>query len=290
MLNDAFGQFLSERKPETAEKYRVAYRAACDFWAKPFEEVTTRDLYGFAAWLGRSRRPSTVRLYLDIVRAFFSWSLRRGLIERSPFEGYNVGRRAARRDQNGWLKWADAEAAVEDTWINTRRGLGQRNGTLFATILATGARLSETAALRCSDFDGENGVLALGAGTKRRWVGLPDDVAEHIRSYLSQRSATDSDYLFPSVTGKGLTPQEIGKIARDHSFRFRVSELRDAFAVESLLRGVPFAKVHEMLGNANLSSTAKYLPSTPCSPREAAEKLVEWEPEPAHRPVAVGAA
>ena len=281
LLNDAWTEFLAEKKAATAEKYRVAYRAACEFWAKPWEEVTSRDLYAFAAWLGKTRQRATVRLYVSVIKAFFSWSQRRGLIERSPFAGYQDGVRAPRRNQYGWLSWDAAEAAVEDAWTDTRRGLGQRNGTLFSTILASGARVSEAAELRVSDFDSVTGILSLGSGIRRRRVALPEAVASQVRLYLAQRSASATDFLFPSVTGKGLTAHEIGKVAKDHGFRFGVSQLRDAFAVESLRRGVPFGKVHEMLGNASPASTAKYLPSTPMSPREAIELIVEREPEPA---------
>jgi integrase/recombinase XerD len=137
-------------------------------------------------------------------------------------------------------------------------------------LLSTGIRRSEAVTITLDDLNLEERQLPIrGKGDKERVVPLTDQVVEAIQAYLPPRTKTESRHLFMSawkghpihgrcinrmlkiviqkagLEGQGITP---------HKFRH-------TFATHLIRNGVDVRTVQELLGHADIQTTAKYLHS-----------------------------
>ncbi|MCJ7822124.1 MAG: tyrosine-type recombinase/integrase [Armatimonadetes bacterium] len=137
-------------------------------------------------------------------------------------------------------------------------------------LLSTGIRRSEAVAITLDDLDLENRQLLIrGKGGKERVVPLTEQVVEAIQAYLPHRTKTESRHLFVSawkghpihgrcinrmlkiviekagLAGQGITPHK----------------LRHTFATHLIRNGVDVRTVQELLGHADIQTTARYLHS-----------------------------
>jgi len=149
-------------------------------------------------------------------------------------------------------------------------------------LLSTGIRRSEAVGITLDDLDLEKRQLLIrGKGDKERVVPLTDQAVEAIESYLPHRTKTESRHLFVSawkghpihgrcinrmlaivirkagLAGQGITPHK----------------LRHTFATHLIRSGVDVRTVQELLGHADIQTTARYLHSDTRTKQAAVGKL-----------------
>jgi integrase/recombinase XerC len=158
---------------------------------------------------------------------------------------------------------------------------------MLALLLFAGLRRSELTAITLDDIDlparsGANAqLLVRGKGAKQRVVPLTPMVIEAIRDYLPCRPRTDSDYLFVSrVGGRPLHGRVAGRMLDrvleranlDHE-GITPHRLRHTFATHLIRSGADIRTVQELLGHADLQTTARYLHSDTRAKQEAVGRL-----------------
>ena len=152
---------------------------------------------------------------------------------------------------------------------------------LIVTLLSTGIRCSETVGISLDDLDSENRQLLInGKGSKQRVVPLHDGAVAAISDYLVNRPQTTSHRLFVSRKGNPLLRWAVNRIL-DRVVRAAGLEgqgitphkLRHSFATHLIRNGVDVRTVQELLGHADLQSTAKYLHSDTRTKQAAVAKL-----------------
>jgi integrase/recombinase XerC len=153
---------------------------------------------------------------------------------------------------------------------------------MIALLLFAGLRRSEVAAITLDDFDLENAqLLVCGKGAKQRVVPLTPLVVEAIREYLSCRPQTESNHLFVSrVGGHPLHARVAGRMLQhvlqraglDHE-HITPHRLRQTFATHLIRNGVDVRTVQELLGHADLQTTARYLHSDTRTKQAAVGRL-----------------
>jgi len=148
--------------------------------------------------------------------------------------------------------------------------LGVRNRALLELLYATGARVSEVAAIQMDWINFEYGyVKCRGKGSKERIVPLGTKAIQAIQNYLKIarpeiKNSQHSSYLFLSKTGKPLRRENIWKIVRNCALKAGIHErisphkLRHSFATHLLENGADIRSVQEMLGHVNISTTQIY--------------------------------
>lgn len=146
---------------------------------------------------------------------------------------------------------------------------GIRNRAILELLYSSGLRISELAGLRTSEIDLKRGLVRVfGKGNKERLVPLGSEAATAIKDWLPKREkllqADSSDKLFLTKSGKDFDGRQLYTILGQY-FRLVAQKkgysphtLRHSFATHMLARGADIRAIQEMLGHANLETTAIY--------------------------------
>lgn len=153
---------------------------------------------------------------------------------------------------------------------------GRRDRAVLEFLYATGARVSEAAALDLADVDLDAATAVVtGKGNKQRLVPLGRHAVNSIEEYLParlelRRSGRDSGALFLNLRGGRLSRQGLWGIVRKAAERAgipseRVSPhvLRHSAATHMVERGADLRSVQQLLGHATITTTQVYTRVTP---------------------------
>jgi site-specific recombinase XerD len=153
---------------------------------------------------------------------------------------------------------------------------------MIALLLFAGLRRSEVTVITLDDLDMENAqLLVRGKGAKQRVVPLTPLVVDAIREYLGCRPQTESQHLFVSrIGGHPLHARVAGRMLQHVLWRAGLGEegitphrLRHTFATHLIRSGVDVKTVQELLGHADLQTTARYLHSDTRTKQAAVGRL-----------------
>jgi site-specific recombinase XerD len=111
-------------------------------------------------------------------------------------------------------------------------------------------------------------------------VPLSDATVEALRVYLEHRPRNSCNRLFVSPLGHALAGRAVNRALERLLRKAGLSDrgitphkLRHTFATQLIRRGVDVRTVQELLGHADLETTARYLHSDTRSKRAAVEQL-----------------
>jgi integrase/recombinase XerD len=95
---------------------------------------------------------------------------------------------------------------------------GRRDHTMFVLTIQAGLRISELAALTCTDITLTTGanVHCIGKGGKERRTPLVPDTRRVLNAWLKERDGAPNDPLFPTTTGKHLSRDAIERRLARH--------------------------------------------------------------------------
>lgn len=156
---------------------------------------------------------------------------------------------------------------------------GLRFRALVELILSTGVRISEALSIKISDIDYEQKEIKLiGKGNKERIVYLTSRAVAWINKYLQKRKS-DNGYLF--VTRDGSSQLKVHDLwrffQRDRDLlglkvNATAHTLRRTFATKLRDNGVDITIISELLGHADINTTAKYYIGTNPKQNKAAHQ------------------
>ena len=158
---------------------------------------------------------------------------------------------------------------------------GALEGTILLTFAYGGLRRGELLGLRLSDVDRDLAAMKVwGKGAKERLLPVPNPLREALQTYLQIRPQTDSSALFVGGRGGPLRPKSLqrmmGRWLRDAGLKahgYTLHSLRHSFATLLVRAGVDLRTIQELLGHADLSSTARYLHADLTSKSQAVSQL-----------------
>ena len=146
---------------------------------------------------------------------------------------------------------------------------GVRNRAILELLYSSGLRISELAGLRLSDIDLKRGLLkVVGKGSKERLVPLGKEASIAIQAWRPLRDKLkrpeSSNNLFLTKSGRDFDGRQLYAILNQY-FRLVAQKkgysphtLRHSFATHMLARGADLRAIQEMLGHAQLDTTAIY--------------------------------
>lgn len=217
----------------------------------------------YLQWLDhRGGKPSSLARKLAVIKSFYRYLTRRGLIGRNPVDAMRTPKQPKFLPRV--LTKDDADALMSFPADYTVGSL--RDRALLETLYSTGARVSELVALDLEDVRGSEGLVRLqGKGRKERIVPIGDVALQAIRRYRASLSRHISGglALFCNQRGGRLTSRSVARIVARYSSRLAggaVSPhtLRHSFATHLLDEGADLRSIQEMLGHASLSTTQRY--------------------------------
>jgi site-specific recombinase XerD len=283
-FDTAVSEFLSylqsyrQYSPWTVGAYRIDLRGFREFLlaregrvpAPP--EITRPQVVAWGLAL-RGMKPLTIRRKYGCLSSFFSFLQDMGSCHGNPAR--NLPLPKVSKNLPVVLSAEQVQAllaAAEDP--------GHR--LLVLLLLSTGLRRSEAAAITLDQVDLEHRQLRVrGKGNKERMVPLTADVVEAIEQHLASREPTACKHLLISrVTGQPLSGGGVYKVIRPLLRRAGLDgqgitphKLRHTFATHLVRNGVDVKTVQELLGHADLGTTAKYLHSDGQAKQAAVARL-----------------
>jgi site-specific recombinase XerD len=140
---------------------------------------------------------------------------------------------------------------------------------LLVLLLATGIRRSEAVLISLEEVDLTNRQLLVhGKGAKQRIVPLTRQAVAAIQQYLPHRPTTQSWRLFVNSRGQPIRGHVINAALDEILEKAGLAgqgitphKLRHTFATQLIQKGVDVRTVQELLGHADLGTTARYLHS-----------------------------
>jgi site-specific recombinase XerD len=233
--------------------------------------VREDDIVGFGRLLsslkskaGEALAPGTRAHYLAVVKAFFRFLERQGVLLYNPAAQVPL---PSRRRLPRALSEAAARRLVA---IPDRESVkGRRDRAILELLYGTGLRMSECVRLDLTDVDLSTGTLFVrdGKGRKDRVVPLAGQARDAIGLYLSRSRPelarwSDEAALFLARTGGRLSAMSLRVLVREYGRRARVKAschvLRHSYATHLLAGGASIREIQKLLGHRHLTTTALY--------------------------------
>jgi integrase len=219
-----------------SDSTRASYRDALERCAMPYFGTVKLDridppmVKAYIAHLAdRGLSPASVRRMYAPVRALLATAHEDGLISTNPAAGVRVVVKDTRPKTPKWLAPEQTKALLAE--------IPAEHADLVFVLAATGLRISEALNLRWEDLtqvDGRPHLTVTKSKTSagERTIPLSPGTVRRLTARRSTaRFATDSDLVFPSVTGTAIDPR---------NWRRRV------FAPAAERAGVPWATPHKL--------------------------------------------
>lgn len=146
-----------------------------------------------------------------------------------------------------------------------------RDKAMILLMLGCGLRRGEIPGLRLENYDPvQRSLRLIGKGNKERKVFLPPVVAEAVNAWLLQFRQEDKGFIFCRFFKGGhldmsrpIDATSVGRIAKArmvaaHNAPCSAHDLRRTFATRLLAKNVDIVTVKNMMGHANIATTALY--------------------------------
>lgn len=282
-LRDALADWtawLEQQKrssPHTLAAYRSDLSAFLGFLAEHLGQRPALDDLArlrpadFRAWLtARARaglgRRSQARA-LSVLRGFFRWLQREGLVENPAIGSLRAPRPPASlpRALTAYEAARSLDSVAElsdDDWV------GKRDLAVLMLLYGCGLRIGEALSLTAAQAPqpGQDALTVVGKGRKERSLPLLPAVSEAVRAYVSACPfpLPPGGPLFLGKRGGALGPRRIQEKVRALRLLLGLPEdatphaLRHSFATHLLAAGGDLRAIQELLGHASLSTTQRY--------------------------------
>ena len=207
--------------------------------------------------------------HIAALRSFFRWLTRERYVPANVASELIMPRREFRLPANVMTP-SQVEQVLAMPDIKTHLGL--RDRAIMETLYSTGIRRAELLTLTPQDLDRERGLLLVILGKNKKDRVIPigaralawiDRYMEEVRPLLLVGHQPD-DALFVSITGRPMTPNSLSLLVGGYVKKAGVKQkgachnFRHAMATAMLENGADVRYVQEMLGHANLETTAIY--------------------------------
>jgi integrase/recombinase XerD len=213
-----------------------------------------------------STRATTANRRLAVLRRFYRWGMREGLVTQDPtlrLKGAKLPPRFPRSLSEGQVEELLAAPDVESP-------LELRDRAMLELLYATGLRVSELVGLTILQISLQEGLVrVVGKGSKERIVPLGEEARRWIERYLKDGrpcilGTRVDDALFVTQRGGAMTRQMFWLLIKRYAVRAGIDAhlsphgLRHAFATHLLNHGADLRVVQLLLGHADISTTQIY--------------------------------
>ncbi|KXG77267.1 Tyrosine recombinase XerC [Fervidicola ferrireducens] len=240
------------------------------------DKITEIDVRGYRSYLMgiRNLKPASIKRKLEAIRKFLDWAVKQEIITKNP----------AKEVEAPPAVTLPPKSLSEKEFLRLRRSFykegNERDIAIFEVLANTGIRVSELCSLKLSDIQISERkgklIVRYGKGQKYREVPLNSDARKALNEYLKSRADENNERLFLGERGP-LTPSGVFRIikryARDAGVEVSPHQLRHTFARRLLQSGADIVTVQQILGHANLNTTAVYLKPDYGEQEEAVEKI-----------------
>jgi site-specific recombinase XerD len=271
-VTDQYREYLVRvgKSPHTVKAYSQDLTAFARWFEQTNGEdfsprvIDPRDIQDYKGHLMvRGRAPATINRRLIALRGFFRWAKQEGLAGGNPFE--IIEKVLVKQQQDTAPRWLDRKEQLA-LLRAVRKAESKRDLAIIQTLLGSGLRISELAALRVSDLEISERKTWLrvrqGKGSKARDIPLGKRTRRALLAYLEERQGDGSDRLFMGQRGP-LSEAGINYLVNKYAYQARIEDctshtLRHTFAKSLVDTGTPLDQVATLLGHESLDTTRVY--------------------------------
>jgi len=230
------------------------------------EQATEAELQAYLAVRLDGSKATTSNRRLTVLKRFFRWALREGVLQADPTLKLLSAKRLMRVPKT--LTQPQVEKLLHAP--DTDEPLGLRDRAMLELMYASGLRVSELVGLRTFELSLPDQVLrAQGKGSKERLVPFGDEALHWLRRYLAEArpailGGQQTADLFVTARGSGMTRVMFWKLVKKYALLAGIQSplsphtLRHAFATHLLNHGADLRAVQLLLGHADISTTTIY--------------------------------
>ena len=214
-----------------------------------------------------SLSPYTVQGYVRVLKAFFTWAHREGLVNENPTRLVKVPRAPKTIIQT----FTKAQVETFVGAIDRSKPTGFRDFCIVLTLLDTGMRLSELVSLQLDALNLDDGQCrVIGKGAKERVMPLGASLQKTLWKYVNRYRAEPAfpgiGELFLTRDGRGLSSKTVWQMIRDSGRRAGITGVRcsphtfrHTFAKNFLLNGGDLFTLQKILGHSSLAVVRMYV-------------------------------
>ena len=215
-------------------------------------------------------RATSANRRLTVLRRFFHWALREGLVVADPTLKMLAAKQALRVPKS--LSEAQVDALLRAP--DDAEPLGLRDRAMLELMYASGLRVSELVGLKTLHVSLNESVLrVMGKGSKERLVPFGQEAGLWLERYLREARPAllgprQSDALFVTAAGPkpgtGMSRVMFWNLVKRYALQAGITAplsphtLRHAFATHLLNNGADLRAVQMLLGHADIATTTIY--------------------------------
>jgi len=270
-------RFLAELRRDnasghTVSSYQTDLRQFAEYFSPPGAvppDPWDFDTWKLREWLGglhgRRLSVSSIRRKLSVLRAFFRFLSREGVVKVNPARLVRMPKMPKTLPR---VPSAEQTNLLIDTVKSgdVPRPDVVRDVAILEFLYGCGLRLSELVGLNLDDVDrSERWVRVRGKGRKERQVPYTGKAADALERYLPERKpAPGVTALFLGRGGRRVSARTIQTmvkacaVALSGDPSLHPHSLRHAYATHLLAAGADLRSIQQLLGHASLSTTQKY--------------------------------
>lgn len=237
------------------------------------KDLDVPHLRHYLSWLFDGHLASSVSRKLATLRTFFSFAMRRRLLEKNPAAEIHSPKIPKKTPR--FLTMEEVMAILTRPQGNSPLVL--RDLAILELLYSSGLRVGELVGLSTGDIDFENKIVrVLGKGSKERLVPVGSKAAEALRAYLDSEPGHESPRglrpgaggpptaLFRNKNGGRLTARSVERLLEKYGRAAGIEKkitphlVRHTFATHLLGAGADLRGIQEMLGHKSLSTTQRY--------------------------------
>lgn len=270
---DQFIIYLREVKKSsenTILSYRRDLKKFCGYMEKHqirnILQVTVTNLNSYLISMETSHfAPSTISRNLAVLKTFFAYLCRKGLMKENPAMGFKAPK--VEKKVPEVLSVEEVSLLLGQPSGNSNKAI--RDRAMLELLYATGMRVSELVDLKVDDLNLAAGYIRCDDNGRERMIPCGGAAQEALKDYVRNArpamiSRADEKALFVNCNGTSLSRQGLWKLLKQYAKRAGIGTditpytLRHSFAAHLVENGANLRSVQEMLGHSDISTTQIY--------------------------------
>lgn len=229
---------------------------------KNFHSIKREEITRYIEKLRSSYSTYSILRKVTVIRNYFNYLLKNGIIKESPAEFIEGLKR--RKNIPEVLSTVEIKSIIEAIPNNPK---GMRDKTIFKLLFATGCRISEILEMKIEDIDIDYKYLRVkGKGSKTRIVPIYIEAGIETKFYIEniRNQFIKNDIKDDYVVFAGVSRQSFWKRLKEYAINAKIEKnvyphiIRHSVATKLLENGADIRVVQEILGHSSISTTEIY--------------------------------